>query len=103
MGGALARRAPGAGARAMLPGDVLRDGPGRHAERGRASRGGAAVADVGAAVHEYRAGSYPNFVEQPTDASALFDPDTWARLRDVKTRYDGDDLFAGNHHIPPAD
>ena len=29
----------------------------------------------------YRAGYYPNFVEEPADASAFFDPATWARLR----------------------
>jgi hypothetical protein len=45
---------------------------------------------------------YPNFVEEPADASRFFDPETWARLRQIKSRYDGDDLFVGNHHIPPA-
>jgi hypothetical protein len=70
LGGALGRRAPGAGARAALP---------------------------------HRAGFYPNFVEEPADASAFFDPDTWRRLREVKATYDPDDLFKGNHHIPPAD
>ena len=38
----------------------------------------------------------------PADASSFFEPAVWARLRDVKARYDPDDLFAGNHHIPPA-
>jgi len=49
-----------------------------------------------------RAGDYANFVEAPTDASAFFAPDVWARLRAVKLRYDPTDLFAGNHHIPPT-
>jgi hypothetical protein len=40
---------------------------------------------------------------EPTDASRFFDADTWARLRQVKAHYDADDLFKGNHHIPPAD
>ena len=39
----------------------------------------------------------------PADASGFFEPAVWARLREVKARYDPDDLFAGNHHIPPAD
>jgi FAD/FMN-containing dehydrogenase len=47
------------------------------------------------------AGYHPNFVEHPADASAFFDPDTWTRLRELKTLYDPDDLFRANHHIPP--
>src|SRR5262249_43320951 len=39
---------------------------------------------------------------EPADASAFYDPATWARLRAVKTAYDPDDAFVGNHHIPPA-
>ncbi len=62
----------------------------------------AAVADVEAAVRPHRAGHYPNFVEEPADASAFFPAETWARLRRVKARYDAGDMFAGNHHIPPA-
>jgi hypothetical protein len=102
MGGALAREAPGAGARAMLPGEVCMialgavfDEPSDAAVRG-------ALADVEAAVLPHRAGDYPNFVEVPADASSFFEPGVWARLRDVKARYDPADLFAGNHHVPPA-
>jgi hypothetical protein len=58
---------------------------------------------VSAAVAPYRVGDYPNFVEEPTDASAFFDADTWARLRDVKALYDAEDVFKGNHHVPPAE
>lgn len=62
----------------------------------------AAVADVKHAAEPHRVGHYPNFVEDPSDASAFFDAYTWARLRAIKARYDADDLFKGNHHIPPA-
>ena len=48
------------------------------------------------------ASPYPNFVEEPADASAFFDPATWARLRTVKAAYDPANVFVGNHHIPPA-
>ena len=51
----------------------------------------------------YRVGDYPNFVEEPTDASGFFDADTWERLQRVKAPYDPRDLFRGNHHIPPAE
>jgi Berberine and berberine like len=54
------------------------------------------------ALRPHQVGHYPNFVEEPSDASAFFDPDTWARLREVKALYDPDDLFKGNHHVPPA-
>jgi hypothetical protein len=58
---------------------------------------------LSASVAPHCVGDYPNFVERPTDASAFFDPDTWARLRRVKALYDPQDLFKGNHHVPPAD
>ena len=54
------------------------------------------------ALRPHRVGHYPNFVEEPADASAFFDHETWARLREVKALYDPEDLFKGNHHIPPA-
>jgi FAD/FMN-containing dehydrogenase len=102
MGGALARATPGAGARATLPGDIsmfalgaIFDEPMREAVHG-------ALADVDSALQPYRAGYYPNFVEEPADASAFFDPATWARLQAVKTAYDPANVFVGNHHIPPA-
>jgi FAD/FMN-containing dehydrogenase len=102
MGGALARETPGAGARATLPGEVcvmalgaVFDEAGHVAVRD-------ALADVDAIVRPYRAGEYPNFVEEPADASGFFAPAVWDRLRDVKRRYDPADLFAGNHHVPPA-
>jgi FAD/FMN-containing dehydrogenase len=103
MGGALARRSPGAGARATLPGEVnlftlgvAEDDDAAHAVRERIER-------VVAAAQPHRAGHYPNFVEEPADASTFFDADTWARLRQVKALYDPEDLFQGNHHIPPAE
>jgi FAD/FMN-containing dehydrogenase len=100
MGGALAREAPGAGARATLPGEicllalgVAPDAPAEAAVRG-------ALADIDRVVRPYRAGEYANFVETPADASRFFAPGAWARLRAVKAAYDPTDLFAGNHHVP---
>ena len=72
-------------------------------EASRSSRRGARSTPVEDGRASLRApGDYPNFVEEPTDASAFFDPDTWERLREVKALYDPGDLFKGNHHIPPA-
>ena len=103
MGGALAREAPGAGARATLPGEISMYTVGVVPDEASEAEVRAAVADVETALEPHRAGHYPNFVEEPADASTFFDPDTWRRLREVKELYDPDDLFKGNHHIPPAD
>jgi FAD/FMN-containing dehydrogenase len=102
MGGALGRVAPDAGARATLPGEIALLGLGLvlDEESGRAvDASREALYD---AMLPYRAGDYPNFVEEPADASAFFDAETWERLRWVKALYDPEDVFKGNHHIPPA-
>jgi FAD/FMN-containing dehydrogenase len=102
MGGALARQAPGAGARATLPGEICVFGlgvvPGADAEPAVAER----LDAVSAAVAGRRAGDYPNLVEEPADASRFFDADAWARLQRVKALYDPHDVFRGNHRVAPA-
>jgi FAD/FMN-containing dehydrogenase len=102
MGGALARKTPGAGARATLPGQLSLLGVGMVVDDASARAVDAALEAVTAAVREHRVGEYPNFIEEPTDASNFFDGDTWDRLRQVKALYDPTDLFKGNHHVPPA-
>jgi hypothetical protein len=103
LGGALGRRSPRAGARATLPGTIAMFALGVPEDEASATTVTAYLESVDRAVLPYRTGDYPNFVETPSDASAFFDADTWARLREVKALYDPDDLFKGNHHIPPAD
>jgi FAD/FMN-containing dehydrogenase len=103
MGGALGRAPEDAGARATLPGQVSLFALGVVPEPAFDEPVRAAIADVTAATAEHVVGDYPNYVEVPADASAFFDPATWARLREVKAAYDPDDLFRGNHHIPPAE
>jgi FAD/FMN-containing dehydrogenase len=103
MGGALARKEPHAGARATLPGEVNLFTLGVAEDDEAADAVKARIARLVEAAHPHRAGHYPNFVEEPADASAFFDAGTWRRLREVKAVYDPQDLFKGNHHIPPAD
>ncbi|HEX2096916.1 MAG TPA: FAD-binding oxidoreductase [Solirubrobacterales bacterium] len=103
MGGALARKEPGAGARATLPGNICMAAIGVVEEPDAEPAVSAALEAVSAAVAPNRVGDYPNFVEEPADASAFFDAETWARLRQVKALYDPQDLFKGNHHVPPAE
>jgi hypothetical protein len=102
MGGALARRTPEAGARATLPGGFSIFALGVPADEAMAAHVETYLEAVERSVFPSRCGEYPNFVEEPADASAFFDEDTWARLRAVKADHDPDDLFKGNHHIPPA-
>ena len=40
-----------------------------------------------------------NFTYHPTELDVLFDPDTLTRLREVKGRYDPDELIRANHTI----
>jgi hypothetical protein len=103
MGGALARELPGAGARATLPGDICAMALGVVLDEATDVAVRDALADFNAVLGPYRAGDYPNFVEQPADASAFFAPPVWERLRAVKSQYDPADMFAGNHHIPPTE
>jgi FAD/FMN-containing dehydrogenase len=102
MGGALARHEPGAGARATLPGQISVFGLGVVPDPSAEPAVRAELDALRDAVAPHRAGDYPNFVEEPTDASGFFDRATWQRLRQIKALYDPQDLFKGNHHIPPA-
>jgi FAD/FMN-containing dehydrogenase len=103
LGGALARHTPGAGARATLPGTLSLVALGVPEDETSDEAVRSYLGSLDRAVRPYRVGDYANFVMEPTDASRFFDPDTWARLREVKTLYDPTDLFKGNHHIPPVD
>jgi hypothetical protein len=102
MGGALARRIPGAGARATLPGEIAVFALGVVPEPAAEPAVEAQIDGVLGALAPHRAGDYPNFVEHPADASGFFEPATWQRLRDVKVLCDPQDVFKGNHHVPPA-
>ncbi len=102
LGGALGRQAPGAGARATLPGSLVLMALGVPQDEESEATVRRYLGSLDRAVDPYRVGDYANFVMEPTDASRFFDPETWARLRQVKALYDPGDLFKGNHHIPPA-
>jgi FAD/FMN-containing dehydrogenase len=98
----MARVAPGAGARATLPGEVSLLGLGIVADEASGQAVETSLSALYDALLPYREGDYPNFVEEEADASAFFDAEAWARLREIKAAYDPTDVFKGNHHIPPA-
>jgi len=45
--------------------------------------------------------NYLNFEERSTNPATLFDPQAYARLRQVKTMVDPEDMIRANHSIPP--
>ena len=102
MGGALARKTPGAGARATLPGEVSLFALGLTPDEASTAHVKEYLDALELTMRPHAVGYYPNFVEEPADASGFFDAETWARLRAVKAAYDPGDMFRGNHHIPPA-
>jgi hypothetical protein len=52
-----------------------------------------------AALTPYDAGMYLNFAEQPFELTKAFPSETVNRLREIKQRYDQDDLFHSNHPV----
>ena len=102
MGGALARATATAGARATLPGEICALALGVAGDAEEIAAVEAALEHMDRLLAVHRAGDYPNFVEEPADTSRFFDAETWQRLRTVKALYDPEDVFKGNHHVPPA-
>jgi hypothetical protein len=102
MGGALGRRPPEAGARATLPGEICMFALGIVPDETVGTVVQRRLKTVEEILAPNQVGLYPNFVEEPADTGEFFDATTWARLRRIKAQYDPDDLFKGNHHVPPA-
>jgi FAD/FMN-containing dehydrogenase len=60
--------------------------------------------DFFASLDRFRDGVYVNFLaddEQPDRVHEAYGGDVYERLRDVKTRYDPDNVFHHNQNIPP--
>jgi FAD/FMN-containing dehydrogenase len=103
LGGALGRRAPGAGAVSGFDAAYL-----------LYTGGMAPIPEAGAVVREQAralvdalgpwAGgrAYLSFAESTTDPATAFDAAGYARLRAVRARVDPDGLFRANHEVPPA-
>ena len=102
LGGALHRRPDGAGARADLPGHIIAFAVGMVIDELSAQVLGSTLHNVRAVLAPEHTGRYASFVEEPSDASAFYDPEAWARLREIKDLYDPQDVIRGNHHVPPA-
>lgn len=60
--------------------------------------------DFAAALEQGTPGAYVNFMDESGEEHArrAYPGSTWERLREIKARYDPDNLFRLNQNIPPA-
>jgi FAD/FMN-containing dehydrogenase len=103
LGGALTRTPPDAGALPCLDHAFLTLGVGMVMNPDIASSITAHLDVVSAALKPWDSGvKYANFVDVPIDTRECYPPETFDRLREIKARYDEDQLFRANHPIPCA-
>jgi FAD/FMN-containing dehydrogenase len=98
-GAALSRAQQDAGALATLPGSFLAFGVGFVPVPEAMAPTRAWLGAFKAALEPYDAGRYFNFVEESFDITQMFPPDVLERLREVKQRYDPDNVFKSNHPV----
>jgi FAD/FMN-containing dehydrogenase len=98
-GGALSRAPQGAGALATLPGSFVAFGVGFVPAPEVLAPSRAWLGAFTAALQPYDAGRYFNFVEESFDITKIFPPEVLSRLREVKQRYDPENVFHSNHPV----
>jgi FAD/FMN-containing dehydrogenase len=100
MGGALARRPEGAGARATLAGDDTMFAVGGVMTPDAYDEVLEQANGVATALAPWDAGmGYANFQEESGDARLFYDEDTYRLLRAIRTVWDPSGLFLANHEI----
>ena len=100
LGGALARRPEGAGARATIQGDYVMFAVGGVMSPEAKPVVQAQADGVAAALAPWDAGArYANFEERTTNARLFYDEDTFRLLRALRTEWDPSGLFLANHEI----
>jgi FAD/FMN-containing dehydrogenase len=98
-GGALSRAPEDAGALATLPGSFITFAVGFVPVPAAMAPNRAWLGAFKAALEPYDAGRYFNFVEESFDITQIFAPEVLDRLREVKQRYDPENLFQSNHPV----
>jgi berberine-like enzyme len=98
-GGALSRAPEDAGALATLPGSFLTAAVGFVPGPEAMAPNRAWLGAFKASLEPYDAGRYFNFVEESFDITQIFAPEVLDRLREVKQRYDPENLFQSNHPV----
>jgi UDP-N-acetylenolpyruvoylglucosamine reductase len=99
LGGALGRTAPEHGALDLLRAEYAMFGVGVAPEPGIAAANEAQLGRVLESLAPWQAGLYSNFTEHRTGAASFFGPETHARLRAVKERFDPEELFRANYVV----
>jgi hypothetical protein len=100
MGGALARRPEGAGARATLDGDYIMFAVGGVMSPDAEPEVRGQADGISAALAPWDAGArYANFEERSANARLFYDEDTFRLLRALRTEWDPSGLFLANHEI----
>jgi FAD/FMN-containing dehydrogenase len=103
LGGALSRPPADGGATASLDAEYALYSVGLAMSPEMAEATSAHVKKVGETLAPWSSGRrYLNFVDVPAPAALSFDDDTYARLLDVRARYDPDNVFRANHEVAPA-
>jgi FAD/FMN-containing dehydrogenase len=65
--------------------------------------GAAAVAEAAAVLEPHATGrSFLNFLGDPEQTASAYTPEDYRRLAAIKRDYDPENVFGGNHNIPPA-
>jgi FAD/FMN-containing dehydrogenase len=101
LGGALATPAPGAGALSHLDAGFVQLAVGPAPDPAIAAAGMKRAHLVKETLGRHGRGKlYPNFAGSAVDAAAMYDAETFARLREIRTRVDPDGLFRAKTHIP---
>jgi len=59
--------------------------------------------DLHAALEPWDAGRFLNFTERPGYTNRMFSDEAYRRLREVKSKYDPDNIIQANHEIPPSE
>ena len=57
--------------------------------------------EVQAALARWDGGRFLNFTERPGNTGRMFSEEAYRRLREVKSKYDPDNVIQANHEIPP--
>ena len=100
IGGALARPRPGQGARGPIDAEYLAFLASAAVSPEVVEAAHARGERIMAAMRRWSARtSYLNFVERPTCASQLFEPEAYERLRTIRAAVDPEGLFVANHSI----
>jgi hypothetical protein len=101
LGGAAGRPDPGHGALAAIEAPYTMFAVGMAADPAMKQAVLQRLDQVQSALAQWDAGRFLNFTDRPVDPGRLFTEEAYGRLREIKSRYDPDDVIQANHEIPP--